>query len=116
LLIVMFSLVFFRSHDLAHAGIYLSTLIDMDNQAISRYSALYYLNNEVVMALITGTLWATPLFSRRSAALQRWSESHLVQGTVVYQAAAGVLHLLLAALCFMQVAAGTYQPFIYFRF
>jgi hypothetical protein len=40
----------------------------------------------------------------------------LAHGALVYQAGAGVLHLLLAALCFLQVAAGTYQPFIYFRF
>jgi alginate O-acetyltransferase complex protein AlgI len=116
LLIVMFSLVFFRSRDLAHARDYLSALIDFSSMAIGRYSAWYYLNTEVILALITGTLWATPLLARRVALIQSWSATRLAHGALVYQAGAGVLHLLLAALCFLQVAAGTYQPFIYFRF
>jgi alginate O-acetyltransferase complex protein AlgI len=107
LLIVMLSLIFFRSHDLTHAGDYLIGLFDFGNPAVTAYSAFYYLNNEVILALIIGMLWATPIFARCAATMN---------DTAIYRAGAGFLHLLLAILCLLQVAAGTYQPFIYFRF
>ena len=123
MLVVMVAWVFFRAESLSHASAFLQAMAGRSGGAGLIYRPAIYLNAELVLALILGVLGSVPLIPR----LRAWQERFLSDGRAT-AAPAGVLlgfgaRLFgFAALAFIFIAsaalsaAGTYNPFIYFRF
>ncbi|MCP4346416.1 MAG: hypothetical protein GY795_12920 [Desulfobacterales bacterium] len=117
MLLVMTGWVFFRTDDLSHAVQYLSVLLKKSNTGDSIYSVHMYLNMKIITILCFAILLSTPIarvFGEKCLACLQHTRLKLVQGTVC-----AVYYCLLCLLFLISVsclAAGAYNPFIYFRF
>ncbi len=113
LLVVMIGWVFFRAETLPGAIAFLKAMAGLTNAAPTPYSVQWYLTPELWLALVAGAIGSTPwvpALAQRCARVKRpgaaWGVSLL--GTATLMA------LLFASI--LQVAARTYNPFIYFSF
>jgi alginate O-acetyltransferase complex protein AlgI len=101
--------VFFRCEDSRVMFTWFSAMFGLaDGQPLLAYPALY-LDNTRLLAIAAGILGSTPWL----VALQRRFAHE--QKRLVFAGADVVLCLLLA-LCAVELSAGTFNPFIYFRF
>jgi alginate O-acetyltransferase complex protein AlgI len=112
--VVMVGWVFFKSETFTQAAEFLTAMAGFGSGCGLRYYPAIYLNSEVVLMLSAGVLGCFPLGQfaagwRRSFALPSQAEGGIALASVV------ALALLFAASA-MQLAAGTYNPFIYYRF
>jgi len=116
LLVVMVGWVFFRADTLGHALDYVGAMFGAGIGDGLVYHTGLYLNAEVWLALAVGVVGSAPLLP----AIGRWRERLVRDGNqgldlaLEFCSVACVLLLLVASA--MQMAAGTYSPFIYFRF
>ncbi|HTY77845.1 MAG TPA: MBOAT family protein [Candidatus Bathyarchaeia archaeon] len=113
MLAVMGGWVLFRAESLGQAGAYLAALAGFASGSGLEQHAALHLNAVVVMALAAGVMGSAPLLPR----LGRWRDSITpVNLRLAVEAGrlAGLALLLVASA--MLMAAGTYNPFIYFRF
>ena len=116
LLVVMVGWVFFRAATLGGALAFLKAMGCFSHPGADAVRAAPLLDREVILALVCGTLAATPLgatLARRAHAAFLQARP-LARGTLETAQVSGLLALL--AWCAAQLAAGTYNPFIYFRF
>ncbi len=122
LLVIMIGWVFFRADSLPHARYFLAAMVGLAKTTprymIDDYAT--FLSVPVLLALVIGMLFSTPLshyfatrwkgfemsLPRRFAGAVQWFSSAVEISALVF--------LLLAA--GMQLAANTYNPFIYYRF
>jgi alginate O-acetyltransferase complex protein AlgI len=109
LLVVMLAWVFFRAETLPAALDYFSALFALTPGNTDLHYLGQYLDNKLALILLCGVILATPI----GRLLQRWS---LARAPGAY----AVLNLGwlcgLFFLCSLALAAGAYNPFIYFRF
>ena len=112
-LVFMGGWVFFRAESLGHAGAYLAAMAGFASGSGLEQHAGLHLNAVVVMALVAGIIGSAPFLPR----LGRWRDGiGAVNLRLAVEAGrlAGLALLLVASA--MLMAAGTYNPFIYFRF
>ena len=107
MLVVMIGWVFFRADTLAGAVAFLKAMAGLTTAAPAMYTVGWYLTPELWLALAAGAIGSTPWVP---ALAQR-----VRSGVTVELASAAALGALLFA-SIMQMAARTYNPFIYFRF
>ena len=113
LVVVMVGWVFFRAPNLPSALTYLQTLFGFGHGEMPALRLSWYLTREVRIAMLAGIIGAMPLVPT----LRIWTDRVAHQWQRVAAETTGTVALLaifLAAL--LQVAARTYNPFIYFRF
>jgi alginate O-acetyltransferase complex protein AlgI len=117
LLIVMIGWVFFRSESLSHAIAYLGSMIGITDADGVKYFTLLYFDLKTLINLIMGCILATPIAGWVAIQLQKRiispKFSHLQP--ILY----GGYYSLLVSLFLISaasLAAGTYNPFIYYRF
>jgi len=113
LLVVMIGWVFFRAETLPGAIAFLKAMAGFTNAAPTPYTVQWYLTPELWLALGAGAVGSTPwvpALAERCARAERpgmpWGVSLLGTATLMALLVASIL----------QVAARTYNPFIYFRF
>jgi len=122
LLVVMVGWVFFRSQSFTQAILFLKLMCGLAHRTTREYYPVLDLSSDVVVALITGIIVATPVLPWFSNVLGRLGETNRLPrplGFVVQFSLACVAMLGLGLVLFasaMQLAIGTYNPFIYFRF
>ena len=112
LAVVMFAWVFFRADSFAYALGYLRALVRQGPApALGFWGAV---DHEMLIAFALGCVLATPLIARRvEAGLYgpgRWPRIAL--GAAAVPAGLALIFVVATA----KLAAGTYNPFIYFRF
>jgi alginate O-acetyltransferase complex protein AlgI len=113
LLVVLISWVFFRAETLPQAMDFLRAMAGLSNASGLEHPFPLYADRQVIVALVIGAIAATPI----AALLKRRIASASGRATAVVAGLGEVAVLatmLLAAA--MLLAAGTYNPFIYFRF
>jgi alginate O-acetyltransferase complex protein AlgI len=115
LLVVMVGWVFFRADTFASALVMLRAMAGIGGNAITPYSPGWYLTPQVLVALAAGVIGSTPVV----ASIGRWRDA--VDSAVPVRAAVWDLVTIAALMAVFvgaiaQAAAGTYNPFIYFRF
>ena len=117
LLAVLVGWVFFRSDTLAHALDYLSAMLGIGNEGAIN-AASHYWNRALALVLLFGALGSFPLvpwIGERLADLrERGGPAGLLGQTADVLAHALLLAILAASAAWL--AAGTHNPFIYFRF
>jgi alginate O-acetyltransferase complex protein AlgI len=115
--VVMIGWVFFRADTLGAAAAFLKAMAGFGTAAPTPYTAAWFLTPHVGSTLAAGIVLSAPV----APALARWRDRVLTDRarpraawTMAAAATAGFVALLLGSI--VQVAAGTYDPFIYFRF
>jgi alginate O-acetyltransferase complex protein AlgI len=114
LLVVMIGWVFFRADTLPTAMAFLRTMFGLQGPLdLAPFTLTYYLTPEVILAILLGTIGSAPLIP----ALSSWRKAQLSHWRAFgFDAAANASLMLILAAAVMQMAARTYNPFIYFRF
>ena len=112
--------VFFRADTLAAALVYLRALAGGSPAMPTAYSPVFFLTNDVVLAVAAGLAGALPLAPVLGRCRERWAAPAPGVARIAGDWAAALVSsaaqaALLVASC-LQIAAGTYSPFIYFRF
>ena len=114
LLVVMTGWVFFRADTLPRALGFLGAMGGIGNAAPGVYTIGWYLTPDVQIALVAGVLGSAPIVP----ALSGWASGPIgsarLAHTVSFVSTVSLTMLLVASI--MQIAARTYNPFIYFRF
>jgi alginate O-acetyltransferase complex protein AlgI len=114
--VVMIGWVFFRADTLGYAVAFLKAMIGVGQRLPTPFTVQWYLTPELWVALLAGGIGSTPwvpaLTERIDEAVAQGRRT-LAHGSAVMATASLVLMLLASV---MQMAARTYNPFIYFRF
>ncbi|GAB4280109.1 MAG: MBOAT family protein [Oscillatoriaceae cyanobacterium] len=121
LLVVMIGWVFFRADRLEDAGVFLHAMTNLtSNTNNTAYYLGYYFNAEIWLAMGAGIIGSCPIlpylvklyhnFSRKCTEKTAFFAEIIISLTTTTSLAA----IFLA--CAAKLAAGTYNPFIYFRF
>jgi alginate O-acetyltransferase complex protein AlgI len=113
--VVMTGWVFFRADDLPHAMYWLSALVSPD-RGLEAWSVELWLDPWNVTMLAAGVVGSAPWLPRAAALVRDWRARGRFAPWIAAECAAtiGWIAVLVASACVL--AAGTYQPFIYFRF
>jgi alginate O-acetyltransferase complex protein AlgI len=122
LMVVMIGWVFFRAATFGQAVSFLAALAGCGANASAMYSPAVYLHADVVLALLAGILVSAPLLpwlqrlqpEQVGVARRRPRLAAVLQAAFAVVALAVQTTLLLASASLL--AAGTHNPFIYFRF
>ncbi len=112
LLSVMLAWVFFRAEDLSKALDYMNALFGLAEPARGHHPLALYANTKVVFTLSIAVLCALPMTQRT---ISRISSAIDAPAPALRALRLVALHLFVA-LAGMSLAAGTHNPFIYFRF
>jgi alginate O-acetyltransferase complex protein AlgI len=107
MLVVMVGWVFFRAETLGGAVAFLRAMAGLTTAAPTPFTVWFYLTPELWLALAAGAIGSTPWLPAVAARMRRTAAAELV-------ATAALMAVLFASV--MQMAARTYNPFIYFRF
>jgi alginate O-acetyltransferase complex protein AlgI len=115
LLAILVGWVLFRAEDLGHAAGFLAAMFGAAPFASEAHPARLYVTNQVALMAIVGCVAATPVAPRLLDLWRRLDGASALLPRAVAQGAAfawiGIFVLSIATL-----AAGTHNPFIYFRF
>jgi alginate O-acetyltransferase complex protein AlgI len=120
LLMVLVGWVFFRADTLSYALTYLATMFGLGRARDVPYFPSTYLDVELLAVLAVGIVASAPLRvsllaeARRLAASVEGARGRALGAAVDCSAAAVMAGLFVWSV--MSIAAGTYNPFIYFRF
>ncbi len=113
LLVVLVSWVLFRANTLTDATHYLTTMFGFSEQPPAPQPVALYLDAERVVALAVGMVGSAPLVPAVRTWLRQAGSPGMRAGANVVEMTLLTCLLLLSATL---LAAGTYNPFIYFRF
>jgi hypothetical protein len=96
----------------------LAAMAGRSSAAMPAYDAVWFLTPEVALALVAGVVGATPIAPSLARLLPADGDVRTAPAWLPGSASAGVVVLLSAffVLSVLLSAAGTYSPFIYFRF
>jgi alginate O-acetyltransferase complex protein AlgI len=110
LFIVLTTMVFFRANDLAHSAGYFKAMFGFSHPVPGFYQVMAYMSPEFMLTLLAAILGSMPLMPWLAEAFDRrgWHLSRQMLVTVA------LLAVFLWSV--MKLAAGTHNPFIYFRF
>jgi alginate O-acetyltransferase complex protein AlgI len=117
LIVVMVGWVLFRADTLTGAVAFLKAMAGLGPALPTAYTVAWYLTPELFLALLAGVIGSTPIVPT----LRQWRDRNVEAGRrFAFSAGLGALStaalMLLLAASIMQIAARTYNPFIYFRF
>jgi hypothetical protein len=112
LAVVIVGWVFFRADTLHSAVLFLEAMAGLSPAAPTALSVQWYLTPEVWLALVAGAIGSTPWVPAPAAKIDRDGGPLRVAASLA--STAMLVALLVASI--MQMAARTYNPFIYFRF
>jgi alginate O-acetyltransferase complex protein AlgI len=113
LLVVIIGWVFFRADTLAYAAEFLNAMAGLGRARPTAFPPAFYLTPELWLALIAGVIGSMPWVPALSTRVER--DPDPARRTPIQALSAAALVALLVA-SILQMAARTYNPFIYFRF
>jgi len=108
MLVVVIGWVFFRSEGLGEALEYLGVMFGLVQPENVGFTAWYYLNTKIIMALAIAVTASIPISKARFF--------EAIRSGAAWQGASAVLSLLLLFVSLVFVVSSSYNPFIYFRF
>lgn len=121
LLVVLFAWVFFRSENLSYAFDYCKTMLGLTHfESVEIPFILRFYNTKSLIILLVGILASTPFFEwlinkvTNDPPLRHKRFKSILIETVEYSKIVFLIAILI--LCVVELAIGTYNPFIYFRF
>jgi alginate O-acetyltransferase complex protein AlgI len=115
MLAVMVGWVFFRANTLPHALSYLAAMAGLSGADTQLYHLSLYLNPMVVAALAVAVAGSTPIVPRATEWVLAQTSGRSALEICSRSLGLVALGAIMLASCLL-MAAGTYNPFIYFRF
>jgi len=114
-LVVLVSWVFFRADTLAASTSTLAAMFGLGHATASAPGLGMFVDREVVLTGLLGIVASTPVLGALTRAADRWKAQ---RPTSAWLVESGQLAALVGTLGYstMLIAAGSYSPFIYFRF
>jgi alginate O-acetyltransferase complex protein AlgI len=112
MLVVMIGWVFFRADTLGGAVGYVKAMFGFGTAAPWPYSVAWFLKPDLLVALAAGVVGSTPWVPALARRID--IDRPALAPTAAFASVATLAVLLVASI--MQVASGTCNPFIYFRF
>lgn len=119
LMAVIIGWVFFRAETLGSAMNFLATMFGIAHGTGAFYSVPIVLNREVAFVILLGIVGSTPFFNNLllSPRQSQTDDGRQTRWLLPAMATARVAFIMLVmSLSIMEMASGTYNPFIYFRF
>ncbi len=115
LMVVMAGWILFATESLGQAIMILKAMLGFTPVHQNSLLLRTYLSNDIISAMFVGIIFSTPLLHRkRKLLMKKLSHTSVLYHSINTTAAAGLVIIFL--LSAMSLAAGTYNPFIYFRF
>ncbi|MHC4506509.1 MAG: MBOAT family O-acyltransferase, partial [Planctomycetota bacterium] len=120
LLVVLAGWVIFRAETASQAAAFLAAMMGFARGAGVEHHVAMYVSTDVILALAAGAVFSTPVLPvlrrlrERLVTSRAGSVPTVVEGALSFGEVLGLVLLLLASASWL--AAGTYNPFIYFRF
>ena len=111
--VVMVGWVFFRADTLGGAVGFLKALAGLGAAAPTPYSVEWFLKPDLLIAIAAGAIGSAPWVKGLADRIARSGSPRLAWSASLASAATLIVFLVASI---MQVASGTYNPFIYFRF
>jgi len=117
LLVVLIGWIFFRADSLPHACAFVGAMFGFTHGGTGYYTVPLFLTRELAFVLILAIIGSTPLLKelllnpQPSASITTWRFAPALISTTRVAFIALVM-----SLSIMEMASGTYNPFIYFRF
>jgi alginate O-acetyltransferase complex protein AlgI len=113
LLVVMVSWTFFRSASLQDAWSFLGAMVGLSPASGAEHPLALYADTQTLLALAVGVVASTPVLT----IIKRWRDGlTLPRAEIGASVIEGALQAFILLASVMLLAAGTYNPFIYFRF
>ncbi len=106
------SWVIFRCETLSHAGRYFRAMVG--SHGVPEHFAAMYLTPDVRLALLAAVFGVTPYPARLARRFCAWPENALARAVAQCVLNAALVAMFVGGIA--SIAAGTYNPFIYFRF
>lgn len=116
LLVVMVGWVLFRAETFAQASAFLSAMAGFAPGSGGVYFVGLYLNRELAWTIVLALLFATPVLPAFRARARAWFEGASMPLVATEQVVRLSFLSLMFLACVVSLAAGTHNPFIYFRF
>lgn len=107
LIAIILGVLFFRTKTLAYSKDYICNMFGLLKTNNTNYNIFNYINNVEIIIIIIAILCAASLFKN----MLKWGNNNKFIRIIV-----DIWLFILLILSIMQIAASTYQPFIYFRF
>jgi alginate O-acetyltransferase complex protein AlgI len=118
MMVVMLSLVMFRSPNFPHAINFIKSLFGFSD-GLNQHGLIYYINSEIVIAIIFGIIGSYPIVPFIQNKITRANLSLANSSQLISQRALSIivtaLLFTILILSFMSVASDTYNPFLYGR-
>jgi alginate O-acetyltransferase complex protein AlgI len=116
ILVLLTIMVFFRTDSLAHAGAFFKAMFGFVPPNVGVYRPMAYLPPEAVVAAVAAIIGSTPFMPWLSRVLSPRGDERRLGLELVRQTACFVGLAAVLLLSGARLAAGTHNPFIYFRF
>jgi alginate O-acetyltransferase complex protein AlgI len=119
LLVVIFAWVLFRADTLGHAVSYWGAMFDFKASDMQTAEFFKYMNTEFYLALVLAIAGSFGLFGylqERTARLLASGNTGSRLFAYSYHVASGIFYAAILVSCSLYLIAGSYNPFIYYRF
>jgi len=118
--VVMGGWIIFRAESFVQAVVFFKAMAGMGPEGVAAYGLGRFLTNDVAAAIVAGVVLSMPVWPRLCGAWAHAASSRQVFSLSAWHALTECIRLVVLAalmvLSTMCLAAGTYNPFIYFRF
>jgi alginate O-acetyltransferase complex protein AlgI len=120
LAVVTFGWALFRAETLSQAGAFVSAMFGFAPGTGQEHSVAMYVNTEVILAIAAGVLFSAPVMRYLAGVREKYVTSRTgsipaaAEGLLCFLGV--ILNLFIVLVSASYLAAGTYNPFIYFRF
>lgn len=116
LLVILIGWIIFRAENFHHLNYFLKAFLGMGSGDTIVYTYLSFLSNSIVTVLSLGIIFAMPLFLVITKSLNQQNQTALNIKNLTTQALLEIFYILILLLSLLNIASGSYNPFIYFRF
>jgi alginate O-acetyltransferase complex protein AlgI len=113
IIVFMFGWVIFRAENMQHLSYLYKTLFGFGNGVTEIETISFYLNYSSISAIVLGVVFSMPLFPYLKLTIKN---SHSSVKVLVGNVSIEVFYFSVLILSLINVASGSYNPFIYFRF
>ena len=120
IVVVMAGWVLFRCETLSQVAIFFNALVGLGKGNGEVFYVGYYIQNDTILCLVLGVIFATPIFRKIEAIVDKKREMTSGASGYALEISSGVFQIAMSItllfVCTLFLSSQTHNPFIYFRF